>query len=839
MTEAYEGLSSEEAARRLSEGGGNRLTTPQQVGFFAILADELTEPMIALLLAVALGYFVFGERLEAFLVFGIILGILFIEVWTEFRAKRAISALSRLSAPETLVLRSGTVKSVPVEAVVTDDVLVLREGSRVPADAKLLRADDLAVDESPLTGESLSVEKRVGDLAEGAAPAEQTGAVFRGTTVTRGEALARVFAVGGATQFGQIADLAAAAKPPRTPLQRTLRELARPLVRVALGFAVLIPLLTVLFSETTWQQAVLNGLSLAFATIPEELPILVTVVLGLGALRLARQRALVRGLRPAETLGHITAVVSDKTGTLTENRLRLESLLPLTEESVQDGPPDERAEHRLERAAYLSLGLETGDRSRLTDPVEQALANRLTAEVTSAGELYQRIPFSRERGWSGAVWRGGNDEVLYLKGAPEGVLESAQNLSPDAKRQLLTKVAELARAGQRVLAVAGAAVSEGVPERWTYLGLLALADPLRPEAAEAVATVRRAGVKVYLATGDHPEIARSIGRQVGLEAERVMTGADLDHMDDRALETAFDSTALFARITPAHKLRLVEALQRRGEIVAMTGDGVNDAPALKAASVGIAMGQGGTDAAREAANLVLTDDRFATLAEALREGRGLFANLQKAVRYYLAVKVGLILVMLLPTLLGLTPPLAPAMIILLELFMDLAASTAFVIEPPETTLMTAPPRPPNRPFLDAEMRQGILAGGALLAGAVLLSAWLATLIAGTEVYQTATFGAWMLGHVVLAFRYRTWRVPLREVGLFSNRVLDLWTLGAVGAALLVSYLPWAQRILGTQPLSLTVWGVSVLVVVVVLGVGGRWVKPRAVMPRLPSERVAR
>ncbi len=826
MAELYKGLSGKEAARRLSEGTDNRLSTPRPSSFFAILSEELTEPMIVLLLAVAVGYFVFGELLEALLVLGIILGILFVEVWTEFRAKRAVHALNQLNAPETLVLRDGTVTSIPVETVVWDDVLVLSEGSRVSADAKLLRADDLAIDESPLTGESLPVEKRVSDFTEGAAPAEQPGAVYRGTTVTRGEALARVFAVGRATELGQIADLADTAKPPRTPLQRTLRELARPLVIVALGFAVFVPFLSVLLNEATWRQAILSGLSLAFATIPEELPILVTVVLGFGALRLARQQALVRGLRPAETLGHITAVVSDKTGTLTENRLRLETRLPLAE----------IASAELESAAFLSLGLAHDVRSHLTDPIEQALAVGLTA--ADAGMLHQRLPFSRERGWSGAVWRGDDEKVLYLKGEPERVLERAQNLSPDSKQQMLTTVAELAQAGQRVLAVASTEISEGsLPEQWRYLGLLALADPLRPEAAAAVAAVRRAGVKVYLATGDHPEIARSIARQVGLDAERVVTGAELERMDEQALTTTLASTTLFARITPAHKLRLVEALQAHGEIVAMTGDGVNDAPALKAADVGIAMGQGGTDAAREAANLVLTDDRFATLAGALREGRGLFANLQKAVRYYLAVKVGLILVMLLPTLFGLTPPLAPAMIILLELFMDLAASTAFVIERPETALMSEPPRPTRKAFLDAEMRRGILAGGVLLAGAVLMSAWLATLLAGVEVYQTAAFVAWMLGHVVLAFRYRTWRVPLREIGLWSNRVLNLWTLGAVGAALLVSYLPWAQRILGTQPLPWTVWGLTLLVIMVVVGVGGLWVKPRALTPRSALEQV--
>lgn len=648
-----------------------------------------------------------------------------------------------------------------------------------------------------------------------------TSGCFAARPSSAGGGVAEVVAVGAATRLGAVARLAQEARPPKTPLQRALRALARPLLLAALGFAVVIPALQVLLRQARWQEAVLSGLSLAFATIPEELPILVTLVLGLGALRLARSHALVRGLRPAETLGHVTAVLSDKTGTLTENRLRLERVVARGADGV-DGRSG-RAE--LVRAAYHSLGLERGGFG--SDPVERAVAAALESELMAGGltaglALERRVPFSRERGWSGAVWRDGSRRILYVKGAPETVVRRVAGLGEGDRWRILDQVARLAGEGQRVLAVASAEVlADGAPGPWSYLGLLALADPLRAEAGEAVREVQGAGVRVLLATGDHPGIAAAIARQVGVRDERVVTGGDLSGMSEEQVLDALAAGALFARISPADKLRLVRGLQAQGEIVAMTGDGINDAPALKAADVGIAMGLHGTDAAREAGSVILTDDRFATLAGALREGRVLRANLRKAVRYYLAVKVGLVLTMQVPILAGFGPPLAPAMIVLLELFMDLAASTAFVIEPPERDLMREPPPRPDRRVLDGSMARGILVGGALLAAAVLASAYLGRLVGGAPAYQSAAFAGWMLAHVALAFGYRTWTAPSRARGAFSNRVLNLWALAAVGTALVATYLPWAHATLGTVALPAAAWGLMLVAVGSLVVVGAR------------------
>lgn len=808
--------------------------------------------MMLLLLAVAVLYFFLGERGEAFVVLAIVVALTMSEVWTEFKAKRTIVSLLTLSEPSTRVIRDGELVELPVDQVVPGDLLFLSAGCRVSADAVLVESAELTLDESSLTGESLPVEKHVPD-GDGKVT-DLSSRVFRGTLVTSGEGMAEVTATGRDTELGRVVALAGKTKPPRTPLQLFMKEISRKLAIAAAVLSVAIPTVFVLISRLPWQQGVLTGLSMAFAVIPEELPILVTMSLGLGSYRLARENALVRELKAAETLGHLSAVVTDKTGTLTENHLRVAKWVPGDTLGIVNAAEIRGSAPAGVLAAFLSLGAPGIDVS-LIDPIERAIHeafSNLRPFTTSFGEA-QRIPFQRERSWSGASWTlrdsAGPKRVVFVKGSPEAILDRADTVlnasggseTMDASRRsaALEIVESLATSGYRVVAVARSlGIGESDPESWTFAGLLALEDPVRPEARQAIETVRKAGIEVYVATGDHPAIARAVADRIGLDSTSVSSGPELDTMSDKELEQALKSTSLFARILPEHKLRMVQALQRMGHTVGMVGDGINDAPALKAAEVGIAMGQGGTDAAREASSMVLTDNKFATLASGVRDGRGLFANIQKAVRYYLAIKLAVVTIMFIPAVLGILPPFTPAMIILLEMFMDLAASSAFVVEPAESTLMDRPPRSPSKPFLDRDMNTGIVVGSLLLAAAILPCAfWARSVAAPADAavsFRSVAFAAWMVGHVVLAYGLRTWSDPLRKVGFFSNRVLNIWALCAIITTACTVYIPTLRSALGTIALSLTDWGVIAAVTAVVVGGGALLLRKRLASSTSPS-----
>jgi len=844
-TDTERGLAGAEAARRLGIYGPNRTERRGEVRFWHIFWEEVREPMILLLFAVAAGYFVFGELGEAVAVLVIITGIVFVEVWTEFRAKRAIAALDGLTEPAVRVVRGGEVTSVPAVDLVPGDIVLVRAGDRVPADLRLLIANDLTADESTLTGESFPQAKHTTPAPAGAPLAERRCMLFRGTVVTQGEGLGVVTATGVQTEMGQIVGLTLRARPPRTPLQEMMRELSRVLAHVALVAAGLIPLLLWGWGRLAPGEALLTGLSLAFATIPEELPILVSIVLGLGAWQLARRSALVRELRAAETVGHVTAVVTDKTGTLTENHLRLERLIPVNDLDAAVGLP------ALREAAWASAASDAGvAASYYFDPVDRAILEAPDRIGEAArgrwGRVVQHFPFSPERGWSGAIWQGPAGRVLVVKGTPERVLSmcapglppagpgssTAQAGAPgvtapgELARAVGTVASSLAALGYRVLGVAAGPVERDGEGKLQFLGLLAFADPVRPEVGPAVAAARRAGIKVWMATGDHPAAAGAVARQAGIEDDHVLTGAEIDQMTDEELAVRLGDGGICARISPAAKLRIVQVLQGRGEVVAMTGDGINDVPALRAAAVGLAMGEGGTDVARESAGIVLADNSFATLAAAIALGRGLFVKLQKGVRYYLAVKVALVVTMLVPAVLGFVPPLSAAMIILLEMFMDLAASTAMVGESAEGDLMAEPPRPPGQRFLDRNMLVAMGVGGLALAVAVWLGMWGAARsaavprAAAAPVLQSAAFAAWMVGHVALAFAMRRSRRSPWSRPFWANRMLNLWAAGAIATALIVVYLPPVQRLLQTSPLPIAAWwwvGAAPTAIMLVLG----------------------
>jgi len=809
--EAARGLTGEEVRAALTRDGPNRVHEDRRESLLETFLEEIREPMILLLLATGALYSVWGKLEDAITIFAVILVLVGVEAGNERRAERAIRSLSKLSEPTAVTLRDGRPVEVPTEEIVRLDVILLAPGRRIPADAHLLEAHSLAVDESILTGESVPVDKEASpERSPGEPDEDRRSEVFAGTTVTRGRGVALVVATGSTTELGRIARLAGEVRPPRTPLQLAMDGLSRSLVVVALSVSVLVPLLGFLVGDQPPRQMVLVGLSLAFATIPEELPIIITMVLGLGAYRLSKRRAIVKRLRAVETLGGVTFVATDKTGTLTENRMRVAATWP-----------EDFAYRMLEVAALASA-------QPTADPTERALLSAALAEGIDIARLRASTrprdehSFDTARRLISVVCereREGDVRVAVM-GAPEEVLARAATrwtvrgerpIDPDASAAAEQAARDMAAEGLRVLAFAektlppGPASQEEAESGLVFIGLAALADPPRPQARAAVETCRAAGIEVVMVSGDHPATAAAIARQVGLdEAGRMLTGADLDALTDEEIAGALDGVSVFARTTPEHKLRIVEAARARGHVVAVTGDGVNDAPALAAADVGVAMGETGTDVARESADIVLADDDFATIVHAVEEGRVLFANLRKGVRYYLACKVALIAAMLLPAVLGVPLPFAPVQIILMELFMDLAASATFVAEPGEPGIMRRPPRDPRRPFMDWEMTRSILVAGAGLFAAVAV-AYLATWRADPSHARTVAFATWLLGHFFLAMNLRSERLPLLRLGVVANRLMAAWGGATVAFVLLAVLVPGVHDALRTTSLSAQQW----------------------------------
>lgn len=824
------GLSESEAAERLRQSGPNQLVKPRVTTFWGVFKEEIREPMILLLLAVAVVYSVWGEARDAITIFAIIIVLVFVEIFTEYRAKKAISALKRLAPLTTPVVRDGSYKRVAASDIVRGDTLVLEVGERTPADARIVDSLGLEVDESPLTGESTPVGKGDKVLPADAVLAERSNMVFAGTTVTRGWGRAVVTATGMETELGKITGLILEAKEPKTPLQLAMKQLAGLLVWVAVFFSVIIPVVGIIQGKP-FKQMVLTGLSLSFATIPEELPIIITMVLGVGAYALSRKNVLIRRLRAAETLGSVTVIVTDKTGTITQNRMAVARIA--AEGGYGAFPPQgtpTKAELSLLRLGAITSTMRRTAEGRYTgDPLDVALLEAAEAVGLSPDELHKQLrpqaefSFDNQRKMMSVVLQRDGETLVYAKGAPEAILARSSMVKRETGEVGKTKEDEVAIA-RRVEVMAGEALRviafacktlpgatkltmEEAESGLTFAGLAGLADPPRPGVAEALKITGTAGIRTIIVSGDHPLTVRKIGAQVGIDGDgAVVTGALLERLDDAALEQKLSEVLLYARIDPAQKLRIVRILRESGEVVAVTGDGINDAPALKTADIGVAMGETGTDVAREVADMVLTDDSFTSVAAGVREGRKIFDNLKKGVSYYLSVKVALVLSFLIPLALALPFPFAPIQIILLELFMDLGASATFVAEPIEPDAMLRPPRGRETRFVDRPMLAKIYLGSLCLAGAILINYLFVYYSGGgTLLAQSTAFATWLIGHIFLALTTRSQREPLWKIGLTSNKVMLAWGAGAVAFVIIVTSLPVTQGPLKLTALDLRSW----------------------------------
>jgi Ca2+-transporting ATPase len=764
------GLEDVEAKRRLAEYGPNRPREVSRPPYLKLALDQFVDPLVLLLLAASLVSIAIGNQIEGAAIAAILLLNGILGFWQEVAAERAVRSLSQAFTQSAQVVRSGTEIRVDADSVVPGDVLVLAEGDRVAADARLVDASAIEVDESALTGESLPVAKHPVAVAVEAPLAERTSMVHAGSAVTRGHARALVCATGPATELGAIEQLTAAARPPSTPLERRLSRLARQMVVLGVVLTVTLSGLLLLRGEPL-HEAFLLGVAVAVAAVPEGLAAIVTAALALGGRDMAKRGAIVRHLEAIETLGETTVVCSDKTGTLTQNEIHVAALKPAS--GFDEGD-------LLSAAVLASSARETAE-GFSGDPIEVALLEAAAdrgvslANLLQERELLHEIPFDSDRKRMTSVYAEGERRRVFSKGAPE--MMGAVRAEPAT----LAAAAAWASEGLRVLAVAAGfthletAFDETVEEALEPVGIIALHDPLRSTAREAVGAARAAGVDVRMLTGDHPATARTIGRELGL-----------------------DEQAVIARATPAEKLALVGQLQEAGEIVAVTGDGVNDAPALRKADVGVAMGRSGTEAAREAASVVLTDDDFATIVAAIAEGRRIGDNIRKFVAFLLSANLGEVVLFAIAVAAGLDPPLAVIQVLLINLMTDGLPALALARDPASELTMETPPR--RGDYLFDRRTWTALAFMGLLVGAAATAAYLAGTRFGENTAQTMAFTTLALSELLLVYSIRS--PSLAPWRLQSNRWLDLSVLASAGFLACSVYLPIAQEPFATVALPL-------------------------------------
>ncbi|OGR01264.1 MAG: carbonate dehydratase [Deltaproteobacteria bacterium RIFOXYD12_FULL_55_16] len=885
-TDRERGLDRFAVEHRLEAFGPNTITAQQGQGPLIRFLLQFHQPLIYILIVSGFITAFLQEWVDSGVIFGVVLVNAVIGYLQEAKAVNALAALARTMITEAMVLRQGEKRRIPATELVIGDIVFLQSGDKVPADLRLFQVRDLQIAEAALTGESAPVAKNHGLHGHETVLADRRNMAYASTLVTYGQGTGIVTATGDATEVGRISQLISAAEALATPLTRKISEFSNVLLYVILGLAALTIVVGLLRGQT-FVDMFMAAVALAVGAIPEGLPAAVTITLAIGVSRMAKKRAIIRKLPAVETLGSTTVICTDKTGTLTENQMTVQEIvaggLAYTVTGTGYNPMQGRIEGEAEAAAASTtststalleclragllcndsqLGEEDGVWQVHGDPTEGALLTSarkggLGPETVVASPRLDTVPFESEHQYMATLHDAGagNPRMVYLKGAVEAVLARCENQLDALGNPVPLRVAEvheaveeMAARGMRVLAMARKGMAPEIQEIYhadltsglVFLGLQGMIDPPRPEAVAAVKICQAAGIRVKMITGDHPLTAATIARQVGLynlgsihgDGVSVLTGAELEKLSDSEFIDRAEDTVVFARATPEQKLRLVEALQARGQVVAMTGDGVNDAPALKRADIGVAMGITGTEVAKEAADMVLTDDNFSSIEAAVEEGRGVFDNLLKFITWTLPTNLGEGLVILTAIFLGVTLPILPVQILWINMTTAGFLGLALAFEPKEPGIMLRPPRETNSPILSQSMIFRITLVSFLMLGAAFgLFSWELSVGATLAEARTAAVNAFVMVELFYLFNCRSLDKSIFQLGFFSN----LWVLGGVVAMTLVqvayTHLPVMNRLFQSAPIDLAVWGrtgVAGVVVFVIIEIEKRlWNKKKS------------
>ncbi len=863
-TDLKKGLTDREVKERAARFGPNELLKTPKTPPWVLFLNQFKDFMVLVLLAATAVSGFLGEYADAVTIMIIVVVNAVLGFVQEYRAERSLEALKKLTSPEARVIRNGQEHRVQTAELVPGDIVVLEEGDKVPADLRLLKTSSLEIEESALTGESLPAPKQVTALGEkDLALGDTFNMAYLGTVVTRGRGNGVVVHTGMATEMGQIAGMIQEVGQEATPLQRRLTHLGRWLVSCCLLICAVVVVVGIWRGEEAYQMF-LAGVSLAVAAIPEGLPAIVTVALAIGVQRMIKRNAIIRKLPAVETLGCATVICSDKTGTLTQNEMTVREVvlgadtIEVTGEGYDPkgefaGMVDRHREHfsllmkaaalcnnsLLERGGISIGGLFRGlvkgcparEWSVLGDPTEGALLVmaskagfwREKIELKEPREV--ELPFDSERKRMTVICRQPAGSLLaYVKGAPDVILDLCTHvyknglavpLSKREREELLATNANLAEKALRVLAFAyrelpagtGDFAEEQIERRLIFLGMAGMIDPPRPAAVKAVQTCRRAGIKVVMITGDHQLTARSIAREMGILSTNdiVFTGHDLDAMSEREFFEQAGRASVFARVSPRHKLKIVRALKQSGHVVSMTGDGVNDAPAVKEADIGVAMGITGTDVTKEASAMVLTDDNFSSIVSAIEEGRGIYDNIRKFIRYLLSCNAGEVLTMLIAVLAGMPLPLVPIQILWMNLVTDGLPAMALGVDPIDRDIMARPPRHPRESVFSHGMAWRIASSGIVIGLGTLLSFWIGSRLGDLDLARTMAFNTIVFFQLFFVFTCRSEFHTILEVGLFTNPYLVGAVLISTALQLGVDYLPFLQPIFHVVPLKGLHW----------------------------------